>query len=178
MEYGARFEEALASYDRALTLNPNLAATLSNRANTLQDLLRLDEALAVHDRVVALHPNFASGYWNRSQCLLLMDRYKEGFAQFEWRKKRIEVANKYSPWSDWLGAEELAGKTLLIHAEQGLGDTLHFVRYAALAQAKGAKVVLAVKNSADPPSKRGLCHQCKRLWEKTTRHLLSITTHR
>jgi tetratricopeptide (TPR) repeat protein len=142
-----RFEEALASYDRALAISFN-PITLSNRANTLQDLMRADEALATHERVIATWPDFAAGHWNRSQDLLLQGNWKEGLLAFEWRKKRPEFAGHYlaSSHAEWLGQEDLAGKTLFVRAEQGLGDSLQFCRYLALAQAEGAKVIFSVQD--------------------------------
>lgn len=140
-----RYEEAVASYDKALALNPGLFITMSNRANTLDELLRLDEAMAAHDRVVASWPDFVSGHWNRSQGRMLRGDWAEGLKEFEWRKRRPEMQGEYLTSREWSGAEDLAGKTLLIRAEMGLGDTIHFVRYAALAQARGARVVLAAQ---------------------------------
>jgi tetratricopeptide (TPR) repeat protein len=141
-----RFEEAIASYDQAMALAPN-PVTLSNKANTLQELLRLDEAMAAHDRAVAMQPNHPSSRWNRSQGRMLRGEWKEGLEEFEWRKKRLEGRDDYLkvPQPEWLGDGDLAGKTLLIRAEQGLGDTIHFIRYAALAQERGARVILAVQ---------------------------------
>ena len=143
-----RFDEAIASYDEALAVDLN-PITLSNRANTLQDLMRLDEALATHDRVITMWPDFAAGHWNRSQDLLLQGNWKEGLEAFEWRKKRPEFASFYLnlPQPEWLGQEDLAGKTLLVRAEQGLGDTLQFCRYLAMAHANGAKVIFSVQDS-------------------------------
>jgi tetratricopeptide (TPR) repeat protein len=142
-----RFEDAIAAYDQALALNPN-AVTLSNRANTLQEMLRLDEAMAAHDQVVAMAPDFPSGHWNRAQGRMLRGEWAEGLREFEWRKRRPEGVADYLavPQPEWLGQDGLAGKTLLIRAEQGLGDTIHFIRYAALAQERGAHVILAVQN--------------------------------
>jgi tetratricopeptide (TPR) repeat protein len=141
----ARFEEALASYDRALSLNPNNPVTMSCRANTLQDLGRIEEAMAQHDRVIALAPQGASGHWNRAQGLLLQGQWKDGFAEFEWYRKRPESPRSLLTMPHWTGAEDLNGKILAITAEQGLGDTLQGVRYAALAQERGAKVILHVQ---------------------------------
>ena len=140
-----RFEEALQSYDRALALAPDVPHIQTSRANTLVNLLRLDEAMAAHDAIAARLPDFAPGRWNRAQCLLLMGKWREGFAEFEWRKKQPESAARFPTRSrpEWLGKEDLSGKTLLIRAEQGLGDILQFVRYAALAKARGARVILA-----------------------------------
>ncbi len=134
----ARFTEALASYDKALALNPTNLVTMTCRANTLQDLGRLDEAMAAHDRVIALAPEGASCHWNRAQGLLLQGQWHDGLAEFEWYRQRPESPH-------WSGAEDLSGKTLVMAAEQGLGDTLQAVRYAALAQARGAQVILYVQ---------------------------------
>ena len=141
-----RFEDAIASYDRALALAPN-PITLSTKANTLQELLRLDEAMAVHDRAIAMQPDNASCHWNRSQGDLLRGNWKDGLREFEWRKKRPDSIADYDMGArkEWLGEENLAGKTLLIRAEQGFGDTIQFVRYAVLAQQRGARVILSVQ---------------------------------
>jgi tetratricopeptide (TPR) repeat protein len=141
-----RYEEAVAAYDQALALAPN-PVTQSNKANTLQELMRLDDAMSAHDRAVAMQPNHPSSHWNRAQGKLLQGRWREGLEEFEWRKQRPEGRADYLsvPQPEWLGDGDLAGRTLLIRAEQGLGDTLHFIRYAALAQERGARVVLAVQ---------------------------------
>jgi tetratricopeptide (TPR) repeat protein len=146
------YEAAVESYDRALAVNPGLFVTMSNRANTLQELLRLDEAMAAHDRVVKTWPDYVSGHWNRSQGLLLRGNWAEGFRELQWRQKRPEAVADFAMdgRAEWLGAEDLNGKTLLIRAEQGLGDTLHFVRYAALAQQRGARVILRVQKPLVP----------------------------
>lgn len=143
----ARFAEALASYDKALALNPSNPVTMSCRANTLTDLGRISEAMAQHDRVIALAPDSASAHWNRAQCLLLQGQWTDGFAEFEWYRRRLESPRSPLDAPHWNGADDLNGKILAITAEQGLGDTLQGVRYAALAQARGAKVILY----AQPP---------------------------
>lgn len=142
-----RFEEALDSYDRALRAAPDVPQIQTSRANALAALGRLEDAMAVHDAIAARLPDFAQGRWNRAQCMLQMGRWKEGFAEFEWRKRQPESAWRFPARSrpEWLGKEDLSGKTLLIRAEQGLGDTLQFVRYGALAQARGARVIVAVQ---------------------------------
>jgi tetratricopeptide (TPR) repeat protein len=140
-----RYAEALASYDKALALNAGLYVTLSNRANTLQELSRFDEAMVVHDRVVATWPDYVSGHWNRSQGRMLLGDWAGGLPEFEWRRQRADVKDDYLPDPCWTGSEDIAGKTLLIRAEMGLGDTIQFARYAALAQERGARVVLAVQ---------------------------------
>lgn len=140
----ARFEEALASYDAALAIAPAAVTTISSRANTLQDLGRLEEAMAAHDRAAALAPDNASVHWNRAQGHLLQGRWKEGLAEYEWLHRRPQTAPSPFASPRWSG-EDLQERTLLMRAEQGLGDTLQYCRYAALAAERGASVVLSVQ---------------------------------
>jgi len=142
-----RFEEALAAYDQALTIQPDLPYSETTRANTLQDMKRSDEARAAHDRVVARWPDFAFGRLNRSLCLLLQGQWRDGFREFEWRKRQAHSARFYPKPAqpEWQGNSALIGKTLLIRAEQGFGDTLQFARFCAPARARGAKVIFAVQ---------------------------------
>ncbi|MDD4914022.1 MAG: tetratricopeptide repeat protein [Methylococcales bacterium] len=137
-----RPEEALASYDRAVAINQDFAEAYSNRGGTLKDLNRLDEALANYDRALALQPDFAVAYWNKALLKLLTGDYAEGWRLYEWRWRRAESPARKFAQPLWLGEQPLAGKSLLIHPEQGLGDYLQFIRYAALAGQLGAKVIL------------------------------------
>ena len=146
MELG-RPAEALASYDRALAIQP-LAATYSNRGNALQELMRFDEALAAFERALALEPGRPDSLWNKALCLLSLGRLKEGLRLYEWRKRRPSWTGPAGfSCPEWTGAQNLNGKTLLVHAEQGLGDTIHFCRYVKQAEARGARVMLAVPDT-------------------------------
>ena len=144
-----RFDEALASYDRAVELKPDFAQAYSNRGNTLKALKRLNEALASHDRALRIEPDYAEGHWNRCLCHLLMGDFTHGWEGYEWRW-RLEQRQKWKrdfkqPF--WLGKESLSGRTILLHGEQGLGDTLQFCRYARLVNELGARVILEVQQS-------------------------------
>jgi FkbM family methyltransferase len=144
----SRPEEALASCDQAIALSPNLAIAYYNRARALQDVKRFEDALADYDQATALRPDFAEAIWNKSLCLLLLGRFDQGFPLYEWRKRRDEpVATRSYPQPLWLGEEGIAGKTLFIWWEQGFGDTIQFCRYAKLAKARGAKVIMSVQRS-------------------------------
>jgi tetratricopeptide (TPR) repeat protein len=138
--------DALASYDQAIALKPDFAEAYSNRGSELLELRRPEEALIACGKAIALRPDMAQAQWNQSLCLLLMGRFAEGWRQYEWRKKLDRpIAARSFPAPLWLGEDDIAGKTLFIWWEQGLGDTLQFCRYAKLAEAKGAKVVLSVQ---------------------------------
>jgi predicted O-linked N-acetylglucosamine transferase (SPINDLY family)/ADP-heptose:LPS heptosyltransferase len=141
-----RFDEALACYDRALSIAPEYAEIYYNRALTLQELRRFDESLASYDRAITIKPDYVSAHWNKSWCLLLVGDFAEGWQEYEWRRQLKSLQGNYRSFSQamWTGEQALQGKTILIHDEQGLGDTLQFCRYVQQLKALGATVLLEV----------------------------------
>jgi tetratricopeptide (TPR) repeat protein len=141
-----RPQDAQQSYQRAIELAPTLADAWNNLGLTLVDLNQHAQALLSYERALALNPGFAEAHWNESLCLLQMGRLTEGWQKYEWRweRNRIKAARRDFAQPLWRGDFSIEGKTILLHAEQGLGDTLQFCRYAAMVAALGARVVLEV----------------------------------
>jgi len=146
LNYLKRHEEALASYDRAIELKPDYAEAWYDRGNALIDLKRHEETLASYGRAIEIEPNYTEAHWNKSLALLRCGLFEEGWKLYEWRWQWDRFS---SPRRDfiqplWLGERPIAGKTILLHAEQGLGDTIQFYRYVKLVTSLGAKVILEV----------------------------------
>ena len=146
LEEMQQLEAALASFDRAIALRPDLAEAHLDRGNVLRRLGQVDRAIDAYDRVIALEPDRADAYVNKAQALLLRGDLPEGWALNEWRLRteRGAMRRRDLPQPRWLGQEPLRGRTILLYAEQGFGDTLQFCRYATLAAAAGARVLLEV----------------------------------
>jgi len=142
-----RFGAALKCYDKAISLQPDSAETLNNRGLALAELGRFDEALASHVSATTVRPDLAEAHFDEGLCRLLTGDFRRGWEKYEWRWKRKDRRWKIRdfPQPKWLGEEEIGGKTILLHTEQGLGDTIQFCRYASLAAERGAKVVLVVQ---------------------------------
>jgi tetratricopeptide (TPR) repeat protein len=142
-----RFEAALASYDRALMLQPDYAEAHANRGVTLQELKRFAEALASYERALAVRPAFADAPYNEALCRMLTGDLRRGWEKHEWRWETEQLRHGKRNFSQplWAGSDEIAGKTILLHAEQGFGDTIQFCRYASLVAKRGARVILEVQ---------------------------------
>jgi Tfp pilus assembly protein PilF len=141
-----RYDEALLSYGRALVLQPKDATTHYNQGNALRELLRFDAAIASYDEALKLRPDLASAHCALGLSYLSLGELSRGWHENEWRWETAEMkpARRKFVQPLWLGAEDIAGKTILLHAEQGFGDTLQFCRYTALVAARGANVILEV----------------------------------
>lgn len=154
LNYGTLLHEwddlagALAAYEQVIALKPDWPAGWCNRGITLHELGRHSEALAAFARAEALEPDSVLAHWNKGLVLLLCGRLEEGWPEYEWRWK-LDGKQAF-PGPAWDG-DPLDGRTILIHSEQGVGDTLQGLRYLPLVRERGGKVLLAC-----PPSLRRL----------------------
>jgi Tfp pilus assembly protein PilF len=143
-----RPEEALASFSALVRLDPALAQALCAKADALQDLQRPEEALCSYDDAIRRRPDYAQAHYNKGLCLLQLGRYGEGWPLTEWRKRLSNPLGSrafHAPL--WLGRETLEQRSILIHWEQGLGDTLQFCRYVDMLKGRAGQVFLLVQRN-------------------------------
>jgi tetratricopeptide (TPR) repeat protein len=142
-----RYELALRDYDRALALGATDPGVHFTRADALRNLRRYADAIDGYGRALALradHPDAAKAHMNKGACHLLLGQFEAGWPELEWRwgDPAILPPHRHSLERLWLGETDPAGKTLLVHAEQGLGDTIHLSRYVPELARRGARVLL------------------------------------
>jgi tetratricopeptide (TPR) repeat protein len=140
-----RHIEALAAYDGALAIDPLCVEALVNRGNALQALRRFDAALASYAEALRLEPEDAAAHWNEGLTRLALGDFARGWEKYEWRwrNRALKSAPRETGKPLWLGEREIAGRTVLLHAEQGFGDAIQSIRYAPMLAERGAHVVVA-----------------------------------
>jgi tetratricopeptide (TPR) repeat protein len=144
------FDDALKSYDLALESDPRLAEAHYNRAGIMGARSCFEEAIQSYGTALECRPDFATARWARGAMLLLLGRFEEGWQDYEarWEDTRSSVmcgTRRFATSQPlWLGGNDLDGKTILLHGEQGLGDSIQFSRYATLVAELGAQVILEV----------------------------------
>lgn len=141
-----RFEEAIAAYRQSLGQCPDDPDMHNNLGHALDAAGQPAEAIASFHRAQALRPEFAAALCNEGVARLRLGDFARGWKLFEWRHQALGARRLVRDYRQplWLGEESLAGKTLLIHHEQGLGDTLQMLRYVPGLAARGARVVIEV----------------------------------
>jgi tetratricopeptide (TPR) repeat protein len=136
-----KLDEAAACYHRALELKPNYAEAHNNLGLALHDQGKLDEAVACYGRAIELNPDYADPHLGRALARLLVGDWQRGWPEYQWRWQTKDSTPRHFPQPPWNG-ESLAAKTILLHAEQGLGDTIQFIRYAPIVKRHGAAVIV------------------------------------
>jgi tetratricopeptide (TPR) repeat protein len=130
----ARYEDAKIYFDQALALDPLMVVAHVNKGLAEHSLMNMDAALRCFDAALCIDPGHIDAQWNKSHVLLTLGRYEEGFRLYEtrWRHPKIQLKKRKFDSKLWLGQEPLSGKTILLYAEGGFGDTIQFIRYAKL----------------------------------------------
>jgi tetratricopeptide (TPR) repeat protein len=146
-------EAAIAAYDRALAAVPDNAGLLTNRAVALRRLDRPHEALMSASRALVSNPDFAQARFVESVARLTIGDFAAGWRGYEarWSVGLLASQRRRFAAPQWSGNQALEGKTILLHAEQGFGDTIQFIRYAALVAERGAaKIIVEVQRELVP----------------------------
>jgi tetratricopeptide (TPR) repeat protein len=139
------YDEAERHALRAIELNPQLPEAYGNLGALYKITGRFEEALEANRKALAVNPQFAGAYWNMSLIHLLRGNFVEGWPLYEWRLKVPQLNSPSYPFARWDGSD-LRGKRILLVVEQGLGDTIQFIRYLPRVAAMGAKIYLGVQN--------------------------------
>jgi tetratricopeptide (TPR) repeat protein len=156
------FAAALACYDKALALRPDYIEALYNRANALGAANQQAEALQAYRSLLEQQLEHAEAHWNATLTELLLGHFAAGWAGYHWRwKMPLAEAPRHTDRPKWSGTETLQGRSILLWAEQGLGDTIQFCRLALLLAERGTQVWLEVQAPLVGLLQRGLGPQVK-----------------
>ncbi len=136
-----KFVEATGWLERARQLRPDSADALVNVGMNLARQGALDQAITLYEQAVAIQPDLLEAHLNLSYALLSLGEYARGWVEFEWRLKVRPPVGAQINRTFWNG-DDLRGMTILLHFEQGFGDTLQFIRYTPLVKRKNGRVVV------------------------------------
>lgn len=157
LQHQGRLAEAIIHCERAVDLEPACAETHYNLGSALRDAGRCEEATDRNKEAIRLRPDYAEAHWNQAVVYLLRGNFREGWREYEWRRRTDWHVSAYPHRHRkprWNG-ESFAGRRLLVHCEQGIGDCIQFVRYLPLVKALGGTVIFETWRSL-----HGLLKEC------------------
>jgi tetratricopeptide (TPR) repeat protein len=138
-----KHEEAITHYQKAISLNPDYAEANNNLGIALQEIGNHENAITRYQKAISLNPDYAEAHFNLSCLYLLLGNFEKGYEEYEWRlklKSNVEHTRSFTQ-PQWDG-RPLNGKTILIHAEQGLGDAIQFIRYVPMIAKAGGDIIV------------------------------------
>ncbi|MFZ2267940.1 MAG: tetratricopeptide repeat-containing glycosyltransferase family protein [Azonexus sp.] len=144
-----RYEEAVLSYDQAILAKGDYADAYANKGCVLRELGAYDAALECHRQALAINPQHVEARFNSALLLLLLGDFSAGWALYEsrWETTALRASSRGFQQPLWDGRLSLSGKTILLHAEQGFGDTVQFCRYLGMVRALAGQVIIEVQAS-------------------------------
>jgi tetratricopeptide (TPR) repeat protein len=144
------FKKAIKLHQKSIDLEPNGSNAHSNLANAHKQLGYTDKAITSYKKALELDPNFVNAHFDLATTYLIKQDYENGWKEYEWRFKKEEMTGHLVKYKEifkkplFTGEEDIKGKTLLIHSEQGFGDSIQFVRFALILKEKySCKVILS-----------------------------------
>jgi tetratricopeptide (TPR) repeat protein len=142
-----RFGSAIEDYSASIKLNPSDYKSYNNRGVARREIGCFDAALRDFEKSIRIKPDFSEGYYNKSLSLLSAGKIKEGFKLYEyrWKTAHFQSQVRHFPKPLWLGSEDLTGKIILLHSEQGLGDSIQFCRYIKFFENMQCQVLLEIE---------------------------------
>ena len=144
--------EALTWYDRALQIEPRSARNIMNRGSTLAELGRRDEAIATYEHAISVDPGFVEARWNLALLRIQMGDFEAGWKgkELRWQITGLKPAYPKFARPMWLGEQPLEGKTILVCADEGLGDSIQFARYLPMLAQRAGRLILVVEPALCP----------------------------
>ena len=139
-----QFDAAISNFKQSLNLKSDFAKAHNGLGHANQELKQFATAIANYEEAIHLDPNFADACWNKSLLKILLGEYQEGWALYERRWEGSKFKKEFRNFKQpvWLGESSIHNKTILIHAEQGLGDSIQFCRYISMIESLAPKQII------------------------------------
>ncbi len=141
-----KFDAAIASYKKGIELNPDYAEAYNNLGTVLKESGEPSDAIASYKLAIELNPHYAQAHLNMAFALLLTENFKKGWQEYEWRLRIKGCTPKTTRKPMWDGSP-LNGKSILVYTEQGLGDSIQFIRYIPMVKEQGGRVIVECQQS-------------------------------